>query len=450
MNSGIAAVAAIFAFIQTPTAGPVGPMNIDDAVSVASRNAFGILIQRSVAEKSHFRSNEQKASVIPTVYLNGTYTRNQKETSSVGQNGTVQVYNPLATFAVSSQLSIPIDLSRNIGRGIKALQLNEKAGYATLDSTISDVRLSARTEFYAVLRAEQQLTVLKQAVTDAEGQRDQARLQFDKKQIAKIELMRYETQVDQSKSDLITGKNNLQNAKNQFNYALSRPIETPVDLVVNTELPKVESGPEPLVLLGQTKRPEIQSLTFTLQSLTIIRQARETSLFPSLNVNLNYQRNIDGVSFGQSVENINAQFLVKIPIFDGGVAKAQIAQAREDEKQAKLQIEQLKLGIASDIRTALSNIENAKARLENASEQVKLAEEVFRLAKVKQDAGEGTYVEVIDAQTQLVQARNGQISARFDYLSYYAQLQRAVGTDQIQTAAKEPHETNTSKGMGSK
>jgi outer membrane protein TolC len=73
--------------------------------------------------------------------------------------------------------------------------------------------------------------------------------------------------------------------------------------------------------------------------------------------------------------------------------------------------------------------------LENAIEQVKLAEEVYRLAKVKQDAGAGTYYEVVDAESQLTLARNGQVSARYDYLTSYSQLQRAVGQDDIAAAA---------------
>ena len=87
------------------------------------------------------------------------------------------------------------------------------------------------------------------------------------------------------------------------------------------------------------------------------------------------------------------------------------------------------------MRNAVANLTSAKARFDSANVQVSLAEEVYRLAKVKQDAGAGTYYEVVDAETQLTQARNGQVSARYDYLTSYSQLQRAVGQDDLAAAA---------------
>jgi outer membrane protein TolC len=67
---------------------------------------------------------------------------------------------------------------------------------------------------------------------------------------------------------------------------------------------------------------------------------------------------------------------------------------------------------------------------------VALAQEVFRLAQVRRDAGEGTYVEIIDAETDLTRARNGLVSARYDYLTAYAQLQRALGRDDVSGGTK--------------
>ena len=90
------------------------------------------------------------------------------------------------------------------------------------------------------------------------------------------------------------------------------------------------------------------------------------------------------------------------------------------------------------VRTAVANLGSAKARFENAQAQVMLAQETYRLAVVKQNAGEGTYVEVIDAQNALTQAKDGLLGAKYDYLTAYAQLQRAVGVDDISAAVAAP------------
>jgi len=105
----------------------------------------------------------------------------------------------------------------------------------------------------------------------------------------------------------------------------------------------------------------------------------------------------------------------------------------------------VELAISQDVRNAIQNLASAQARLANAQEQVRLAEEVFRLAQIRQQAAEGTYVEVVDAETSLTQARNGLVSARYDYLLAYSQLERSLGTDNV-TGAAQPAPSSTAGG----
>jgi outer membrane protein TolC len=120
------------------------------------------------------------------------------------------------------------------------------------------------------------------------------------------------------------------------------------------------------------------------------------------------------------------------PIFDSGITRARVKEARQDEAQNQIGIDQLSLGISLQVRSAVKNLQNAADRLKLAQEQVGVAEEAFRLSNVRHDAGEGILLEVIDAQTDLTQARVGEVSARYDYLSAFADLQQAIGVDQVQ------------------
>ena len=49
--------------------------------------------------------------------------------------------------------------------------------------------------------------------------------------------------------------------------------------------------------------------------------------------------------------------------------------------------------------------------------------------EISLSAGEGIQLEVTDAQTELTRARTLLVSATYDYMTTYAQLQRALGTD---------------------
>jgi DNA-binding FadR family transcriptional regulator len=81
-------------------------------------------------------------------------------------------------------------------------------------------------------------------------------------------------------------------------------------------------------------------------------------------------------------------------------------------------------------------MENALARKTAATEQLRLATEVARIARVRRDAGEGTVLEIIDAETTLVNAQNAVINAEFDFYAAHADLQHAIGADDIDAALR--------------
>jgi outer membrane protein TolC len=62
--------------------------------------------------------------------------------------------------------------------------------------------------------------------------------------------------------------------------------------------------------------------------------------------------------------------------------------------------------------------------------------EVVRIARVRRDAAEGTVLEIIDAETTLVNARNAVINAEFDFYAAHADLQHAIGADDIDAALR--------------
>jgi outer membrane protein TolC len=57
------------------------------------------------------------------------------------------------------------------------------------------------------------------------------------------------------------------------------------------------------------------------------------------------------------------------------------------------------------------------------------AQEALRLAEARHQAGTGTQLDVLSAQTALTQARTTQVQALHDYAVARARLQRALGED---------------------
>ena len=65
--------------------------------------------------------------------------------------------------------------------------------------------------------------------------------------------------------------------------------------------------------------------------------------------------------------------------------------------------------------------------MESQKKVVEQAEEALRLARARADAGTGTQLDVLSAQTALTEARTTDVRARRDYAVAVARLERAIG-----------------------
>jgi len=423
------------ATLQGNAIAPSGPLTIDQAVRIAEANAFSVRLQKSVIEKNRIKVQEAKGNLGPQLSIGANYTRyDQALTTSFGAGSPPVIIQPIDSKVATATLALAIDIAGNRGRLLQASSLNRKASEISLQSTYNDTKLAVRQAYLSVLRTQAQVHVAELALNDSKERLDQGQKQFDQAQVAKLDVTRYQAQVAQSQSDLIAAKDALTLAKYSLNLSLARPIESSVEVVDLDQLPSQDYEEGQLVAAAQGKRPEVVSATTSLKALKLITRATEAGLNPSLNLQVQYQTTIDPQGFSSRSQSTVGNLILSIPIFDSGVTRSKVKEARQDEVQASISLDQTKLSISQEVRNAIANLTSAKARIQNANEQVKLAEEVYRLAKVKQDAGAGTYYEVIDAETQLTQARNGQIGARYDYLISYSQLQRAVGQDDLAAA----------------
>lgn len=407
-----------------------GKLSLEDSLKIAEQNSFNLKIARSNVIKTRERINEARSSTGPKVTAGATYTRFDQATTSDFGGNTVTI-SPIDQRQATLNLNYPIDLFGVINRTINAARAAEKAQEENFAAERNDLRLNVRTAYYQVLQADAYVIVQREALARAENQLKNTRKEFEAGAKAKVELLRFETLAAQAKSDLISAENAAALARSAFNNALGRPIETPVDLEPAKQVAQPEWTMDSLVSSSLRNRPELKALSFQVKALGEVKRAAEGGLKPSLNLSANHTRNIGNQGFGARESSTTGTLALSLPLFDSGLTRSRVAQAREDETQARIQLEQLKLAISLEVRQAVTNIVNAGSRLEVAKRQVDFAQQTFDIATLRNKVGEGIALEVLDAQTELTRAKTGLETARYDYLKAYAALQRAIGADEI-------------------
>lgn len=434
MNALAAALAAL-APLSVPS---IGPMTIDQAVSIAESNAFQIRIARSNVERSRQVLRQAQALLGPQMSTTTTYTRFDKELrANFGPQSIVT--RPIDSTTSQVQVGLPIDISRTIQQGIEAARNQLKASEAALAAEQEAVRLQVRTAYYRVLQTEEQVRVGEEQVRLAKERLANAEAAVRAGAGAKIDVLTFETFVAQSESELVAFRNQLTLARQFLNNTLGRPIDTEFDAVDVEGLPAYPADVDRLVETALKRRPDLRSIEFSREALKYVRQGEERGLRPSLSVGVGYTYNWDPQGFGSERGTTAGTVTLSVPLFDNGVTRARVKAARQDEEQIEVRIEQARLGVSLEVRQALTNLENAKARYEFATRAVAQAEEAYRLSVLRLDAGEGIRVEVTDAQTNLTRARTGLVAARYDYLIAFAQLQKAIGPDEPAHIAADSH-----------
>ena len=423
-------------------------------MAIAESRAFAVRLQQSGLLRQNATVRQAESRLIPQINGSASFQRSGGGASTVGTGtgtgtggtggtgtggtgtgtGTSFATNPNTTF-YSLTASLPIDLSGALHANLRSAEATRRSQAQTVRASLNDARLNARTAFLNVLRARASVGVQEASLRNAQAQAEQARLQLEQVQVAKIDVDRLNAQVAQRQSDLIDARNQYDLAVYALNFALARPIETPVDAVDIPSLPDAPGDPLALDGTARQERPETRAAREALDARRQLVRGAERANIPNLNLTLTESRFANDYTAFNGSSGTSLGLSLSVPIFDGGYIRSIVGQYRQDEVQARITLEQTELTVSQDVRNAYANLGAARARFTNANRQVELAQEVFRIAQVRQQAGAGTYVETVDAETGLTTARQNQVRARYDVLTAYSQLQRAVGTDRLPTTA---------------
>ena len=410
-------------------------LTIDQAVAMALQNSYNVKNAQETVNSNEQKVREAAGNSGPKLTTNYQYLRYGH--GSTGTFGTQTiVFTPIDTNTWTTQLTMPLDIIGIWKSNLKAAKAGVQASRDTKTATQNDLKQSVRKAFLNVLRAKGLVEIAKQSQLNIGATVADASKKFDAGAIAKIDLKRLQAQKSSADSDVLNAQNNFEVAKQILNLTINRPIETEFDVQDIMGLPAVQAPQDKLIGLGQGHRPEALSLKNTVTALDAAKTYAGQSGAPSLNLTVTNSQVLDPVGINPQKETNTAMVLLSVPLYDSGVARAKMNQTQATINQTKNNLDLLKLGISQEVRSALSNMASAMARQKAANEQSELAKEVVRIARIRREAGEGTVLEIIDAETAWASAQNNLINSMYDYFGAFADLQRAVGADDIDEALK--------------
>ncbi|MCK5862546.1 MAG: TolC family protein [Candidatus Hydrogenedentes bacterium] len=118
---------------------------------------------------------------------------------------------------------------------------------------------------------------------------------------------------------------------------------------------------------------------------------------------------------------------VDIPLFEGGRIRAAIAREYSRLHAMQQRLRQLELQIQLEFDTASLNLDSARKRVEVTSKSISEAKESLRIEREKYDYGKGTILDVLDAQSALLNTQVNYYQALRDHNIGGVELRLALG-----------------------
>jgi outer membrane protein TolC len=161
-----------------------------------------------------------------------------------------------------------------------------------------------------------------------------------------------------------------------------------------------------------------------------IKSAR-AAMLPSLSFDYFYGMNSQefAIHNREGLLNIGsaAQAQLNVPLWNWGAARSRVRQAELRRQQAKNDLTLTQRQLLSNLNSFYLEAETANSQIATLRRSMQLAGESLRLILLRYQAGEVSVLEVVDAQSTVVQARNAYDDGVLRYRVGLASLQTLTG-----------------------
>jgi outer membrane protein len=215
-----------------------------------------------------------------------------------------------------------------------------------------------------------------------------------------------EYEIKKLESEMAELEKNRQVSQAYFNFLLNQPVETNiiVDTLMNFQ-PLLNLSLQEAETQALSKRPEFQQLKQVQTTNNLALEMQKNAKYPR--INLAGQGGFQG--FRYTFDSNQDYWLVRLSlqwdIFKGFQNKRKIEQIKIEQDKLALRQEEASQQIRFQIQRAYYEWKATEPVIEANTAALSFAEKNFNLIRKKYEQGTARYIELIDAQTKLMQAQ---------------------------------------------
>ena len=430
--------AAIF---SQPTSAQQKEWTLRECCNYAVEHNISIKQRENACRQQELQLSTAKNSRLPD--LNASASQN----FSFGRGLTAaNTYSNTNTSSTSLQLgtSMPIFTGFRIPNQIKLNQLNLEAATADLEKAKNDIQMQVAQAYVQILYdleiaevAQRQIGIDSAQVARLQafvdnGKASEAELSQQKATLANSRLVA--TQADNNTRLAILTLTQLLELPTPEGFAIVRPDLSGISGLSGTSA----LTPDAIYAEALGVKPEIAAqqlrLKGTEHSIKIAQAANLPSLSLSGGLGTNYYTTsgFKSDAFGTQIKNNFSQYIglsLSVPIFNRFQTRNNIRNARIEQENQQLQLDNTKKTLYKEIQQVYYNALNAQSKEQSSEEALQSTKDAFQLMQAKYENGKATITEFNESKNNYLKSESDLVQARYENLYQKALIEFYRGHD---------------------
>lgn len=409
------------------------PLSLAEAVTRATEQAPSVALARERTTEAEERVRQARGPLLPNVSASAAWLDQAYNIRSFGfqqptQPGQDDLVGPFDNVDARLRLTQALFDYPSIVR-VRASRSQLAAVAADGGVAVEGAAYTAALAYLRAARADARLAARRADSALAAELVTLAQAQYDAGVTPAIDVTRARTQLAASAGAVLVTATERERALIDLARALGLDARTPLALAdsLTDRTAATDVLADPDVALGRAVagRPDLLAEIARAGAAQQAASAISAERLPRLELAADYGLNGPTVSDAIGTGRVGVQLTV--PIFDGLRREGRLAEQRAVAREADIRAADARRQIGAEVQTALLELRSAAAQRDIATERLGLAQAELDQARERFAAGVVGNIEVIAAQVSLINARDGEIDARFTAAAARAALARAVG-----------------------
>jgi outer membrane protein TolC len=296
--------------------------------------------------------------------------------------------------------------------------------------SIQDVMELVFQRYFNYMGTKALLSAKKDDLKNAEADLAAAQARFTAGLATKVDVLQAQTVVANTFYDLENLEGQVKITLGSLVTAIGLPADTKLDLGdIPSKFPvfDINDSLDHLITLAKIQRADLNNFRSIYLQSYYNKKIAESQFYPTLTSNVNMQAlKYSGIGVTSS-HDYDFNISLNIPIFYGFGQYYQIKNKTAAMYTAYEAWAEKEDSVILEVLTAYYNLEIAKQQIKTAEEGLKFAEEAYNVTYESYKAGVQSFIDVLQTQSQLSEARAKRIVSLTSYVSSLSQLAYSVG-----------------------